>query len=324
MACTHAFSRPVLGCRTSPYLQAKLVLLGAQHVFADVPELVQELLGIRVSTSQVYRQCLAAAAVLPAPDAPAEEVIPPFAEAPQAPLYGMIDGSMLSFDAGWQEVKVGRIFRANAVDSSDKTTPISWQQSSSTYVAQRGPYASFTARFEALLPAQPLPTATPLVFVTDGAHWMHHWLQASYPHATHILDYYHVIEQLATVAPAADQPTDWLDAQKQQLLEGKSTAVEAAVRALPDSSEPVRTRVANYLRANHERMQYAAFRQRGLMIGSGPIEAAHRSLLQVRMKRSGQRWSEAGGDKLIQLRVAVLSQQTERIKNIFRRGDAKF
>jgi hypothetical protein len=30
------------------------------------------------------------------------------------------------------------------------------------------------------------------VFVTDGAQWIHHWLQASYPHATLLLDFYHV------------------------------------------------------------------------------------------------------------------------------------
>ena len=86
-------------------MQAKLVLLGAQHVFADVPELVQEILGIRVSTSQVYRQCLAVAAVLPAPDAALPEAIPLLADTPQAPLYGMIDGSMLSFDAGCKRSK---------------------------------------------------------------------------------------------------------------------------------------------------------------------------------------------------------------------------
>lgn len=300
------------------------MLLGAQQVFADVPEVVQELLGIRVSTSQVYRQCLAAADVLPEPDIAADQAIPLLADTPQAPLYGMIDGSMLSFDAGWQEVKVGRIFRANADDTSDNAQPMSWEKSSSTYVAQRGPHACFTQRFEALLPAQPVPAATPLVFVTDGAHWIRNWLAASYPHATHILDYYHVVEKLAAVALAADQPPRWLEDQKHRLLAGKSRAVEAAVRALSEGREPLRTSVANYLLANHERMPYAAFRRRGLMIGSGPIEATHRSLLQVRMKRSGQRWSEAGGDKLIQLRVAVLSQQIDRIKNIFRRGDAKF
>ena len=34
IAKTNPFSAPVLGSRTSPYLQAKLVLLAAEHVYA--------------------------------------------------------------------------------------------------------------------------------------------------------------------------------------------------------------------------------------------------------------------------------------------------
>ena len=56
IAKTNPFSTPVLGSRTSPYLQAKLVLLAAEHVYAQVPPLVESLLGIRVSTTQVYRR----------------------------------------------------------------------------------------------------------------------------------------------------------------------------------------------------------------------------------------------------------------------------
>ena len=49
IAKTNPFSAPVLGSRTSPCLQAKLVLLAAEHVYAQVPPLVESLLGIRVS-----------------------------------------------------------------------------------------------------------------------------------------------------------------------------------------------------------------------------------------------------------------------------------
>ncbi len=59
----HVFSEPVLGSRTSPYLQSKLVLLGCEHVFGQVPALVESLLGASVSQSQVYRSCQRAAFV---------------------------------------------------------------------------------------------------------------------------------------------------------------------------------------------------------------------------------------------------------------------
>ena len=84
------------------------MLLAAEHVYAQVPPLVESLLGIRVSTAQVYRRTQAAAQALPAAtlDAPC-----PGVSAGAGPVYGMVDGSMLFTDTGWQEVKVGRVFQ---------------------------------------------------------------------------------------------------------------------------------------------------------------------------------------------------------------------
>ncbi len=59
---------------------------------------------------------------------------------------------------------------------------------------------------------------------------------------------------------------------------------------------------------NHvDRMAYGQYRARGLMIGSDPMEAAHRTVLQARMKRSGQHWSTPGAKNVINLRVALKS-----------------
>ncbi len=134
----------MLGSRTSPYLQAKLVLLAAEHVFAHVPPLVESLLGIRVSTTQVYRRTQAAAKALPAAalDSPC-----PGVRADPGRGYAMIDGSMRFTDTGWQEVKVGRIFQHSAPASAPAGT-----MGPSQYVAQRGPFAPFTQRFEQVLP----------------------------------------------------------------------------------------------------------------------------------------------------------------------------
>ena len=39
------------------------------------------------------------------------------------------------------------------------------------------------------------------------------------------------------------------------------------------------------------------------IIGSGAIESAHRTLVQKRMKQSGQRWSRKGAQHMLNLRV---------------------
>lgn len=287
------------------------MLLATEYVYAQVPPLVESLLGIRVSTTQVYRRTQAAAQALPAAalDAPC-----PGVSAGAGPVYGMVDGSMLFTDTGWQEVKVGRVFQHSAPASASvgETGP-------SQYVAQRGPFATFTQRFERVLP----PNAhADQVFITDGAQWIHHWLQASYPHATHILDFYHAAEKLVVAAQAANAPAPWLPAQYARLRAGQSSAVEWAVAALSGLAAPLAAQLVTYLRTNRARLRYDRFRQRGLLCGSGPVEAAHRTLLQVRLKRSGQRWSNDGLDCLVRLRSALKSPQRHLLTNLFKNPPA--
>ena len=72
-------------------------------------------------------------------------------------------------------------------------------------------------------------------------------------------------------------------------------------RKLPFFEDEAKYKLLTYLKNNAYRMKYDEYRQRGLMISSGPIESAHRTVLQVRMKLSGQYWSEAGCDKMIKV-----------------------
>lgn len=51
-------------------------------------------------------------------------------------------------------------------------------------------------------------------------------------------------------------------------------------------------------------MRYAEFRALGLPVGSGIVESAHRHVLQVRMKRAGQRWAVRRGRQMARLRAA--------------------
>ena len=276
-----------------------------------MPPLVESLLGIRVSTTQVYCRTQAAAQVLPAAalDAPC----PAVSAGPES-VHGMVDGSMLFSDTGWQEVKVSRVFQQSAPASAPagETGP-------SQYVAQRGAFATFTQRFERVLPPD---VHAEQVVVTDGAQWTHHWLQAAYPHATHILDVYHVVEKLASAVRAAATPPTWRPAQYVQLWAGQSPAVEQAVVTLLGLAVPLAAQISSCLRTNRARRRYDPFHQRGLLCGSGPVEAAYRTLLQVRFKRSGQCWSNGGLDRLVRLRAALKSLQMHLLTELFKKPTA--
>ena len=65
-------------------------------------------------------------------------------------------------------------------------------------------------------------------------------------------------------------------------------------------------------------MKYKTYRDRGLLIGSGPVEAAHQHVIKVRLKRSGQRWTLKWGQQVATLRAAKWSGQWDTVKNLIR------
>lgn len=307
----------MLGFRTSPYLQSKLAILGCEHVYDDVPDILKSLLGINTSTSQVYRTCLAVSSAIDENDlSSASSELSLCEDKIESVVYGMIDGSMLPTDDGWQETKVGRVFTA---DREVREEEFSWQMNHSEYVAHRGHYGGFMRKFEKLLPPSSICKK---VFITDGAEWIGSSLQSLYPEATHILDFYHACEHLGVIAAYISNSDKWLDLQKRNLLQGKHKEVCESVAKVSKAPKEERRKTIQYLKTNEYRMHYDQYRNNGLMISSGAIESAHRTVLQVRMKRSGQRWSNQGCDKMIKLRVAHKSKKFNIVINLLKNNAA--
>ncbi len=58
-------------------------------------------------------------------------------------------------------------------------------------------------------------------------------------------------------------------------------------------------------------MHYATAQAENLPIGSGVVEAACKTLATQRLKRSGMRWRQAGGQAILTLRALVQSERFE-------------
>jgi hypothetical protein len=58
-------------------------------------------------------------------------------------------------------------------------------------------------------------------------------------------------------------------------------------------------------------MRYHWFRQCGLFVGSGVVEAGCKAVIGQRMKQSGMHWTVPGADAIISLRCAEASSQRE-------------
>ena len=59
---------------------------------------------------------------------------------------------------------------------------------------------------------------------------------------------------------------------------------------------------------NQDRMGYSDLVDRALPIGSGPVEAACKTIVKSRFCQSGMRWSIQGGQNVMNLRVLQKSE----------------
>ena len=64
-----------------------------------------------------------------------------------------------------------------------------------------------------------------------------------------------------------------------------------------------------YFRRNRARMRYWEYQKEGYPIGSGVVEAACKTLVTQRMKNSGMRWRQPGGQAILTLRSLVQSER---------------
>ncbi len=64
--------------------------------------------------------------------------------------------------------------------------------------------------------------------------------------------------------------------------------------------------------------RYREFREQGLPIGSGIIEGGLRHVLQVRMKRAGQRWAIKRARRMVRLRAAYRTAGARRFHRALR------
>ena len=314
IANSESFSSHLNGFGISPYLQEKLVFLGQFDVYQQASKLAQTLLGVAVGPSQIDRLTSHYGAAIDsdldrvAPDRPAPVTEPLIATSDV--VYAQADGAMLLTDEGYKEAKLARIFAATALKES-VVDERGGRIESSVFVGHIGTATDFKQKVTTQLDPHKV-LGKNLVFISDGSLWLRQMMESSYPEATLILDMYHALEHIGAAATAAfgvgKQASDWFKFQRKLMLDSCLDTILVNIKSL---SIPcvLSASVCAYLETNRDRMDYKTYRKRGLLIGSGAIESAHRTVMQRRLKRSGQRWSIRGAQRVLNLRVCLMSNR---------------
>lgn len=321
----HPLSQTPNGFLMTTYLQDQVCYVGQKEAFEEGSETLLRLMGAEVSNKQIQRiseyfgQCLEEKTEQLIKEDPIVNVAK---EDSTKITYAMTDGSMLfTREEDWKEIKLGRLFKAE--ENIPVTESRNWIKDSK-YCAYLGNCERFLERFELLLKG-----TVNLVFIADGAKWFWDWVSIYYPKAIQILDYFHCKEYLCEYARLvfkdSKQRDQWIKKQETLLFQDKADKVIACSKSfigLEGEAVQYQKKIITYYENNMTRMLYGTYREKGLLIGSGPMESAHRNVIQKRLKQSGQRWSKQGAQQIASLRVSYKSDEWDKVVDTIKYGMA--
>jgi hypothetical protein len=160
-----------------------------------------------------------------------------------------------------------------------------------------------------------------VVKLADGAADNWSYLHETLPIGEECLDFYHASEHLSEALAAAygegtpkyRERFDTLSELLRDDPEGVDKVIRSLcrLRACYPRREVLHKAVA-YFREHRHRMPYARLRAQHLPIGSGVVEAACKTLVSQRLKRSGMRWRQAGGQAILTFRALCQSERFDR------------
>ncbi|NLZ53420.1 MAG: ISKra4 family transposase [Thermoanaerobacteraceae bacterium] len=240
-------------------------------------------------------------------------------------LYIFTDGSQVNTifkdekGSTWREMKLGLVFYdGDSIRRKDGKMIITKKE----YVTFFGGVDEFKKLLFDAAARAGYGKIRQVVFIGDGSHWIWSMCNELFPDAVHILDYYHLSENVHAFARYLYPDNEvkmkgWANDILDKIDEG---LVDEVLRSLPDLKDvKLPAQVPNlktYIENNRGRVDYRRYRLRGYYIGSGAIESGNKLVVQQRMKQSGMRWSISGGQYIASLRAKYASNQWNKVREV--------
>jgi hypothetical protein len=225
-------------------------------------------------------------------------------------------GKQADGSAKTREAKLGCVFTQTGVD--EEGWPVR-DEASTTFVGAIEGCEAFGERMHGEAVRRGLGRARKVGVIGDGAKWIWELAALHFSGAVEIVDLYHARQHLhqlcGMVKPRVGESGAGLELRWRTALdEGKVEKIltEAEAR-LPRSGARRKTAKTElgYFRTNAARMRYAEFRDQGLFVGSGVVEAGCKTVIGKRLKQSGMEWTVRGANAIIPLRCCHLSGRIE-------------
>lgn len=205
------------------------------------------------------------------------------------------DGTMVHVDGDWHEVRVGTV--CSTLGRETEKSSIARFADVERFGADLWRKACRSGYRESSMKA----------FVSDGSHWIKGIAEMHFCEAVQILDWYHLAEHISlcgneVLGEGTQGSQEWAGQMRELLDGGKVEATMNKVEELPGRSpsrRQAKRELITYLTNNRDRVDYPRYRQLGLPIGSGEVEADCKTIVQGRCKQSGMRWSKPGAESRV-------------------------
>lgn len=221
-----------------------------------------------------------------------------------------IDGTCVLFcEGGYRQAMVGTIALHDAGGERLHTLYVG----AAPEYGKEGFYADMDREISDIVARYP---HAEVVAVADGAEDNWSFLERHTDRL--VLDFYHAAEYVAGAAPAlggrGKRRAQWLEGACHRLKHEPGAAADL-LEEMEDAQgggkggavQEKLAKSATYF-ANHlGKMDYAAYREENLPIGSGVTEAACKVIVKERMGGSGMKWKERGAQAVLTLRALIKS-----------------
>lgn len=235
-------------------------------------------------------------------------------------LYLQTDGAALNTrtrdqnDSSWRENKLGVAFSDDNIQYwKGKKGESMHRILKREYISLIGSAQDFKFYFLALALRNGYGSYEKTVIISDGATWIRNMKDELFPDAQHILDLFHLKENVYGFAKEIFKNDDakyvpWAENMCRKLENGRWK--EALKKLEPYKNMPAKPGIVNlytYIYNNRDNIDYPAYKEAGMFVGSGAIESGNKTVLQKRLKLPGMRWNIDTAQYVVALRAKLES-----------------
>lgn len=235
-------------------------------------------------------------------------------------LYLQTDGAALNTrtrdqnDSSWRENKLGVAFSDDNIQYwKGKKGESMHRILKREYISLIGSAQDFKFHFLALALRNGYGSYEKTVIISDGATWIRNMKDELFPDAQHILDLFHLKENVYSFAKEIFKNDDakyvpWAENMCRKLEDGRWK--EVLEKLEPYKNMPAKPGIVNlytYIYNNRDNINYPAYKEAGMFVGSGAIESGNKTVLQKRLKLPGMRWNIDTAQYVVALRAKLES-----------------